>query len=86
MKGSGKYNDSRPVKPSGTVIKQLQELSPQMDGKVAAIEPNSGKWFIGDTVIEAAKKGRRKHPKAVFYFIRIGYPAVDFQSGGLLKS
>lgn len=69
--------------PDRRVIRKVQALSTRRKGQIAAIEPESGEYFISDSVIEAARKGREKFPGASFYFVRIGYPAVDFQSGGL---
>ena len=71
--------------PSPEVVRRVQALADKHKGEVAAIEPASGEFFIAETVIEAAKKGRERFPQANFYFVRIGYPAVDFQSGGLLN-
>jgi len=57
-----------------------QRLKDQLEanylGKIAAIEVESGDYFVGDSVVEAAKKARAKHPDKLFYFIKIGAPAV----------
>ena len=50
-------------------------------GKVVAIEVESGEAFIGRTALEAAMKARRKFPDSLFYFIRVGYPAVHSLTG-----
>lgn len=52
------------------------ELEAEHRGKVVAIDVETGDSFLGETVIEAARKGREKYPGKVFHFIRIGYPAV----------
>jgi len=52
------------------------QLEPQYKGKIVAIEVDSGDYFIGDTVVEAGEKARKKHPDKVFHFIRIGFRAV----------
>jgi hypothetical protein len=41
-----------------------------------AIEVESGEHFIGETVLEAARKARAKHPDKAFHFFRIGFPTV----------
>jgi predicted aspartyl protease len=47
-------------------------------GKIAVIDPDSGEYFIGKSIIEAVKEGRKKKndPKAIFYSVRIGFPTV----------
>ena len=52
------------------------KLKAQYLGKIVAIDVETGEYFLGDTVIEAGKKGREKYPKKVFHFIRVGFPAV----------
>jgi len=51
-------------------------LEPGLKGKIVAVEVESGEYFIGDTVLDAAGKGRAKHPDKVFHFFRIGFPSV----------
>ena len=51
-------------------------LEPEFNGKIVAIEVDSGDYFIGDTVVEAGLKAKDKYPNKIFQFIRIGYPAV----------
>jgi hypothetical protein len=47
-------------------------------GYIAAVDPQTGEIFYGKTVAEAAKEGRKRKndPKAVFFFVRVGYPSV----------
>ena len=73
-------------RPSPRVLRKVQALATEHEGEIAAIEPRTGEFFIGDGVLEAIRKGRRKHPRGVFYLVRIGYEAVDFQSGGLSRA
>ena len=42
------------------------------EGKIVAIEVESGEYFIGNNTLDAFKKGRKKHPLAKFLFKRIG--------------
>jgi len=35
-------------------------------GKIVAIDQESGEYFIGDTGIEASKKGKEKYPGRIF--------------------
>jgi len=52
-------------------------------GWIAAIDPESGEYVLARTLLEASQKGRKKFLGKVFYFIRIGYPYVHRQVGGL---
>ena len=63
----------------GEVIYQQRlkdHLEPTYHGQIVAIEVESGNYFIGKSVAEAAKKARAKHPQKLFYFARIGFTAV----------
>lgn len=51
-------------------------LEPTHQGKIVAIEIDSGDSFLGDTVVEAGQKAKERYPDRVFYFVRVGYPAV----------
>lgn len=48
-------------------------------GYIAAVDPQTGEVYYGKNVVEASKEGRRikNNPKAVFFFVRVGYPSVD---------
>lgn len=54
-------------------------------GKLVVIEPESGDYFIGETMMEAFSKARRRHPDKTFVFKRIGYRWTVRQVGGLGK-
>ena len=45
-------------------------------GEVVAIEPDSGRYFLGKDVLDAARHAMAAFPGRVFDFFRIGYPAV----------
>lgn len=51
-------------------------LEPSFKGNIVAIEVESGEHCIGETVLEAARKARAKHPDKAFHFFRIGFPTV----------
>lgn len=57
-----------------------QKISKRMEkknfGKYLAIEVGSGKYFIGNTLIEAMEKAKKKFPHKLFYFTRVGFPGV----------
>ena len=45
-------------------------------GQVIAVEPDSGRYFLGKDVLDAARQAMKALPDKVFDFFRIGYPAV----------
>ncbi len=53
-------------------------LEKEYRGKIIAIDVDSGDYFFGETVSEAASEGRKKYPGKVFYAVRIGYESVHF--------
>ncbi|MDZ7360843.1 MAG: hypothetical protein ONB46_08970 [candidate division KSB1 bacterium] len=71
--------------PSKSLIKKIEALEAKHKGMIAAIDPDSGNYFLGKDMINAVEKGRKKYPNAVFYCIRIGYPAVYEHKGGFHK-
>lgn len=58
-----------------------EQLERTACGKIAAIEIESGEVFIARTALEAAVKAREKFPDRLFYFVRVGYPAVHSLKG-----
>ncbi|MDI6791470.1 MAG: hypothetical protein QME81_01190 [bacterium] len=51
-------------------------LEKEHKGELIAINVDTGEYFLGKSVIEAAGKGKEKYPDAVFYVARVGYRAV----------
>lgn len=49
-------------------------------GDYVAIEVDSGSYFVGSSQIEAWEKAKKKFPGKIFYFIKIGFPAVSTHS------
>lgn len=52
------------------------ELILKYKGKILAIEPDSGDYFIGETKMEAGMQAKIKYPDKFFYFFRIGFKGV----------
>jgi len=78
-----KLSEIPPLKmPSKALIKKIETMEAKRKGRIAAIDPDSGEYFIGKDTIAAVERGRKKLPKAVFYCIRIGYPGVYRLRGG----
>jgi hypothetical protein len=62
-----------------TKLKSL--LEPACIGKFAAIEPDSGDYFVADRMSEAMHKARLQHPEKKFFLVRIGFQsAVTFKN------
>jgi len=55
-----------------------KELSPKFSGKIVAIDADSGKYFVGDSELDAYKKAIEKYPRKKFVFKRIGHHATHF--------
>ena len=72
-----------PVKrPTREVLAKVHSLK-NYRGMIAAIEPESGEWFVGKDLMEALRNARRKYPRASFYFVRVGYPYAHSHKGGI---
>jgi len=52
--------------------KLKKKLEPKYNGKIVAIEVESAKYFIGDSVVEAGQKAKATFPEKIFFFMRIG--------------
>lgn len=57
-----------------TKLKAL--LEPDCNGMFAAIEPDSGDYFLGKRMVEALDNAEAKHPDKLVYLVRIGSPAA----------
>lgn len=62
-----------------------QKISKQIEkehaGDFIAIEVESGKYFLGQTQIEAIEKAKKSFPTKIFYLMKIGFPAAVTFSG-----
>lgn len=59
-------------RPSEKVLREIHGRSRQDRGKIAAIEPRSGQYFLGETLVQAAREARKSFPGRTFYFVRVG--------------
>ncbi len=57
-----------------TKLKAL--LEPDCIGKFAAIEPDSGDYFVADGMSAAMSQARLQHPDKKFFLVRIGFKAA----------
>jgi hypothetical protein len=64
---------------------QLQTLLEAQDlNRYVAIEPESGEYFLGDTIDEAVKSARAKYPSRLSHTIWIGHRAA-LHIGGIAR-
>ena len=52
------------------------ELEPEHEGEIVAIDPESGDYFLGKTLGEADEKAFAKYPDKLLCFVRIGSSAA----------
>jgi hypothetical protein len=57
------------------------DLEPSHDGRFVAIEPESGRYFLGDTGTAALVAARRAMPHSLFYLMRVGRQAAHSVGG-----
>jgi hypothetical protein len=53
-----------------------EELEANHLNAFVAIEPDSGDFFLGETLSEAIQSARRRHPQRLSFAIRIGHPSA----------
>mgnify|MGYP001603750985 CR=1 FL=1 len=54
-------------------IKEVEKvLLSEHKGKIIVVEPESGDYFLGETLREANRKALEKHPDKVFFATRLG--------------
>lgn len=59
-------------------------LEPYHIGKFLAIEPETGRYFLGATAIAAMESAREAMPNDVFFLMRVGFEAAH-TIGGRVK-
>ena len=58
-------------RPSERVLRKIHGRSRQDRGKIAAVEPRSGRYFLGETFVQTAREARKSFPGRTFYFVRV---------------
>jgi hypothetical protein len=58
-----------------------EQLEPEHTGEFVAIEPDSERYFLGDTGLAALRAGREALPDKLFYLLRVGSDAA-YRMGG----
>jgi hypothetical protein len=56
-------------------------LEPDHNGEFVAIEPDTGRYFLGDSGLTALRSGRKALPDKLFYLLRVGSEAA-YRVGG----
>lgn len=77
------FEERRIARPAPRVLREIHALAPKSMGKIAAVEPESGQYYLADTLLEATDKALKHHPGKVFYIVRIGYRTAHWHWGGL---
>lgn len=70
-----KQADIQKIAEEGSKIYQRikADYEPRENGKFLAIDIDSQKTYIGSTSTEAIELAKQKHPKKVFYVVKIGF-------------
>lgn len=69
-------------RPSREVLDRIHSLEAHK-GKIAVIEPDSGDYFLADTLVDALLKAKAAYTDKLFYSIRIGSPYAHQHKGGI---
>lgn len=51
-------------------------LEPEHEGEFVAIDPDTERYFLGQTGLAALRAGWRELPGRLFYLLRVGQPAA----------
>lgn len=74
MKRLGALGKIEPL--SKRVLRKIHGRSRQDRGKIAAVEPRSGRYFLGKTLFQAAREVRKSFLGTTFHFVRVGSRAI----------
>ena len=55
-----------------------KKLMPKYKGKIVAIDTDTGKYFIGNSELDAYREAIKQNPKKQFVFKRIGFDSTHF--------
>ncbi len=60
------------------------EVEPQFDGKIVAIDVDSGDYEIDDTILAATRRLKERRPAGTFFALRVGFEAAYALGGARL--
>ena len=88
---AGKLSEDFPGKLSQQGKRVYQErlqslLEPEHIGRFVAIEPESGRYFLGDSGVEAMVAAQQAMTGSLFFIARVGYPAANKIGGRSLNN
>ena len=66
------------VKRAEEIYAQICSKLKDQEGKIVAIDPASGDYFIGSDTLEACDLGRKRYPSRQFYLKRVGARTAFF--------
>ncbi len=67
------------IKKANEIFQKInQTLAEKYKGKIVAIDAESGKYYIGDSELQAYDQALKQHPKKQFVFKRIGFESTYF--------
>jgi hypothetical protein len=74
-----KQKDVEKIATEGWAIyeRNKDQYEPKHNGKLLAIDTETGKVYMGDSSAEAVGKALQEHPDTIFYIIRIGSDFVE---------
>jgi len=52
------------------------ELEKEFMNQFVAIEPDSGQYFVSDSLSDAVQQAKHKHPEKISFVVRVGHPAA----------
>lgn len=58
------------------VYEKIKNNLKGQEGKIVAIDIDTGDYFVGNTIIDAYNKGHKRYPAKEFFFKRVGHKAV----------
>ncbi len=60
------------------IYTKIKDQLKGQEGKMVAIDLQSGDYFLGNNTMEAYEQGRKKHPDHKFFLKRVGAKAAYF--------
>ncbi|MBI1972519.1 hypothetical protein HYS50_00765 [Candidatus Woesearchaeota archaeon] len=60
------------VKRAEEIYESIHNKLKGQEGKIVAIDPDTGDYFIGSDTLEACDFGKKKYPHKQFYLKRVG--------------
>ena len=62
------------------------QYDPKENGKFLAIDIDSKQAYLGNTSAEAVVLAREKHPKKIFYVVKIGFDVAETMARSFIEN